>query len=85
MEDAVLLIRLGREEMEARDQLRAARERFNQILADTPSGIPHHHGSERIQRAGAEVRFWNHRSAEATRRIMDYLVSGKVPEEYADP
>jgi hypothetical protein len=85
MEDSALLIRLSREEREARDQLEAARQRFNQILSEIPSGIPQPDGNVRIQRAGADVRSLNRRSAEATKRLMDYLMYGTVPEGYKQP
>ena len=77
-------LRLEREEREARDQLRAAHERFCEIVSDIPSGIPQPDGAVRIQRAGAEVRRINRQHVEATKRLMDYILHGTVPEGYGD-
>lgn len=57
-----LRVRLKREERQALDQFRAARERFDQILSEVPSGIPQPDGNLRIHRAGRELRYFNRRS-----------------------
>jgi hypothetical protein len=73
--------RLEREEREALEQFRAAHNRLNEILKDVPSGIPHPDGSVRIQHAGAAVRFHSRKVADATRRLLDYLTKGIIPDE----
>jgi hypothetical protein len=80
MDDPNPFARLQLEESEALKQLKAARDRFNRILAETPGGVPQPDASLRIQRAGAEVRKLNRQAAEANQRLMDYLMHGRVPE-----
>jgi len=79
-----LRVRLQCEERQALDQFRAARERFDRILAEVPSGIPQPDGNLRIQRAGQEVRHFNRLSSEASKRLLDYMVRGVVPEGYRE-
>jgi len=80
MDDPDAFARLQRLESEALKRLKAARDRFNQILAETPSGTPDGDGNLRIQQAGAEVRKLNRQAAEANKRLMEYLMHGRVPE-----
>jgi len=82
--DSGLRVRLKREERQALDQFRAARERFDQILSEVPSGIPQPDGNLRIHRAGRELRYFNRRSTEASKRLLDYIVRGVIPAGYRD-
>lgn len=84
MEDDTLRARLEREEREARDCLRAAREDFDRNLSEIPSGLPQPDGTERIRFAGAKVRHLNQLSNQATRRLMDYLVAGVLRDNPGD-
>ena len=78
----VHLERLERAEYEARIALQVARNRFDDIINEIPSGIPHPDGALRIHRAGAEVRRCELNHAVATKRLHDYLIHGSVPEGY---
>jgi len=79
--DQHLVSRLQREEKTAQEQLQDAHKKYNEIMSDL-GVVPHPDGSLRIQKAGAELRLRNRESAEATRRLMEYVVHGKVPEGY---
>jgi hypothetical protein len=76
--------RLERKEQEAREELLRARIRFSEVLAEVPGTIPQSDGNLMIQQLGAEVRLLNLQYTAASRRLMDYLVFGVVPEGVDD-
>jgi len=80
--DPKLISRLKREEKAAQDQLEGCHQRFKETLSDI-GYIPQPDGTLRIYHAGAEVRRSTRQSAEATKRLMDYIVHGRVPEGYS--
>jgi hypothetical protein len=58
-----------------------ARAEFNEVIADTPSGLPHPDGSLRVELASRGKQ----RAAEALQRALhrhnDFLLHGKVPSD----
>jgi hypothetical protein len=74
--------RLEHEERKAREELLRARIKFNEVLADVRGTIPQSDGNLLIQQAGANVRVLNLQYTAASRRLMDYLVYGVIPEDF---
>jgi len=74
MPEDLILARLEREEWEAHQALTDACQKFNQVIKEMPSGMPHPDGSLRIQQAGAELRRCNRLHNEASGRLMDHLM-----------
>jgi hypothetical protein len=76
--DLDLRVRLEREQRQALDQLSAARNRFNNIVSRLPPGAR----DVQIRRAGDELGSLQRQSIDATKRLMDYLMHGKLPDGY---
>jgi len=71
---------LEREEYAAREEVRQARARYQEIISEIPSGLPPPDGAARIQRAGAAVRYYEQKLSQASRRLMDFLVAHPKPQ-----
>jgi len=79
--DQNLVSRLPHQERTAQNNLQNAQRKYNATIAELGK-IPHPDGSLQLQQAGAEVRRLNRESADATRRLMDYVIRGKMPDGY---
>jgi hypothetical protein len=77
MSDVSLHKRFEHEERTALEELRRARARFNDIIAQPPGPAR----DLQIQQVGAEVRALNHSYTVATKRLINYLLSAAAPGE----
>mgnify|MGYP003701391399 CR=1 FL=1 len=59
----------------------AASARFDALVKETPSGLPHPDGAMRIQQAGLASRTALQRYMWAMKRFAEYSVSGTVPDD----
>ena len=58
--------------------------RFDELVKETPSGLPHPDGAMRIQQAGLASRTALRRYMLAMKRFAEYSVSGTVPDDLKD-
>ena len=85
MDKAALFSRLQREERESADRLWSARLAYTDLVAQIGTrGSSTDERLERLRQAGVEVRRLNQESIAATKRMIDYLMRGTVPEGYED-
>ena len=61
-------------------RFRAARDHFQQLIADVPSEIPHPDGSLRLQQAGAEKRAAIAALSQALSRHNAFVLRGEIPQ-----
>jgi len=59
----------------AHEAYRIAASRYNNILNDLPSGIPHPDGSARIRQAGDEMRRALAAYSQAVQRLSKFILS----------
>jgi hypothetical protein len=76
LEDLDLRVRLEREQRQALDKLRYARDVLNNVNSALQTGISEATDDSLLTRARAEVVALNQEWLEATRRLMDYLMQG---------
>jgi hypothetical protein len=72
---------LQQAERAARQNYESAIELFNQVASDVPSGYPPPDGTDRIHRAGEELRLAQRVYNEANRRLSDFVMLGKIPKD----
>ena len=58
-----------------------ASKRYNEVLSDIPSGIPHPDGTDRIHLASREYKDSREAAAAAMKRLSDFLIRGTIPPE----
>jgi hypothetical protein len=75
-----------------KDQLDKARSihlassaRFDLLIKDGPSGLPHPDGSMRVQEAGKQMRTALQSYMQALKRFSEFTVSGTVPKDLLPP
>jgi hypothetical protein len=74
------ILRVLRAELAAAQHRRdEAAGRFDQIIRDVPSGIPHPDGTERIKQASGEYGRTQSEALAAFARLNDFLIHGKIP------
>ena len=59
----------------------AASKRYNEIVSDIPSGIPHPDGTDRIRQASGEYKASREVASEAMKRLSDFLIRGIIPPD----
>jgi hypothetical protein len=74
-----------------RDEFEAAKRRmnlasmkFNEVVRDIPSGLPHPDGTQRIQNVGRELEDAREKLAAAIVRLNDFVSREIVPEDLRD-
>jgi len=76
------ILRMLRAELAAAQHRREdASERFDTMIREVPSGIPHPDGSERIRQIASEYGRTQAEAAAAFGRLNDFLIHGKVPPD----
>ena len=74
-----------KEEFEAaKRQMNLASQRFNEVVRDIPSGLPHPDGTQRIQNVGRELVDAREKLAAAIARLNDFVSHEVVPEDLRD-
>ena len=68
----------------ARHRRDEAAERFDEMISEVPSGIPHPDGTERIRQVSAAYGRTQAEMAAAFGRLNDFLIHGKVPGHLND-
>ena len=74
-----------REDFEtAKRQMNLASQRFNDVVRDIPSGLPHPDGTQRIHNAGRELADAREKLAAAIARLNNFVSREIVPEDLRD-
>ena len=74
-----------RDEFEAaKRRMNVASMKFNEVVRDIPSGLPHPDGTQRIQNAGHELIDAREKLAAAIARLNDFVSHDVVPEDLRD-
>lgn len=74
-----------KEEFEAaKRHMNLASQRFNEVVRDIPSGLPHPDGTQRIQNVGRELADAREKLAAAIARLNDFVSREIVPEDLRD-
>jgi hypothetical protein len=68
----------------AKRQMNFASQRFNEVVRDIPSGLPHPDGTQRIHNAGRELADAREKLAVAIGRLNDFVSREVVPEDLRD-
>ena len=68
----------------AKRQMNIASQRFNEVVRDIPSGLPHPDGTQRIQNVGRELADAREKLAAAISRLNDFMTREVVPEDLRD-
>jgi len=76
------ILRMLRAELAAAQHRRdEASERFDEMIREVPSGIPHPDGSERIRHVASEYGRTQAAATAAFGRLNDFLIHGKIPPD----
>jgi len=73
--------RLTEDLEKARAQSKAASDAFNEVLKETPSGLPHPDGTQRIRNASVEKAAAHSRLTRAMARMDSFIIAGKIPDD----
>ena len=74
-----------RDEFEAaKRRMNAASSKFNEVVRDIPSGLPHPDGTQRIHNAGRELVDAREKLAAAIARLNDFVSREIVPDDLRD-
>jgi hypothetical protein len=74
-----------RDEFEAaKRRMNAASLKFNEVVRDIPSGLPHPDGTQRIHNAGRELVDAREKLAAAIARLNDFVSREIVPDDLRD-
>ena len=74
-----------RDEFEAaKRRMNAASSKFNEVVRDIPSGLPHPDGTQRIHNAGRELVDAREKLAAAIARLNDFVSHEIVPDDLRD-
>jgi len=68
----------------AKRRMNLASQKFNEVVRDIPSGLPHPDGMQRIQNAGRELADAREKLAAAIARLNDFVSHEVVPEDLGD-
>jgi hypothetical protein len=68
----------------AKRQMNFASQRFNEVVRDIPSGLPHPDGTQRIHNVGRELADARGKLAAAITRLNDFVSREVVPEDLRD-
>ncbi len=68
----------------ATEESRAASERFNAVVNESPSGVPHPDGSQRIYNASREYSAAFAELMRAMERLNNLIVHDTVPDDLKD-
>jgi hypothetical protein len=69
---------------DAKRQMNIVSQRFNEVVRDVPSGLPHPDGTLVISNAGRELAEARAKVASAIDRLHAFITHGIVPEEMQD-
>jgi len=73
------------EEFEAsKRRMNVASMKFNEVVRDIPSGLPHPDGTQRIQNVSRELADSRKKLADAIARLNDFVSRKIVPEDLRD-
>jgi len=64
--------------------MNAASMKFNEVVRDVPSGLPHPDGTQRIHNVGRELLDAREKLAAAITRLNDFVSRDVVPEDLRD-
>jgi len=73
--------RLTEDLEKARAQSKAASDAFNEVLKETPSGLPHPDGTQRIRNASVEKCAAYSRLMRAMARMDSFIIAGAIPDD----
>jgi hypothetical protein len=74
-----------RDEFEAaKRRMNIASTKFNEVVRDIPSGLPHPDGTQRIHNVGRELVDAREKLAAAITRLNDFVSHEIVPEDLRD-
>ena len=74
-----------REEFEAaKRRMNIASVKFNEVVREIPSGLPHPDGTQRIHNVGRELADAREKLAAAIARLNDFVSREVVPEDLRD-
>ena len=59
----------------------AEADAFNAVLKETPSGLPHPDGTQRIRNASVEKAAAHSRLTCAMARMDSFIIAGKIPDD----
>jgi hypothetical protein len=65
----------------AKKQLKAASSKFDEVVRDVPSALPHPDGTYRIRKVSVEYSIARERLIIAHTRLNDFLTRGVIPED----
>ena len=65
----------------ARSRHASARERFDRVIQEVPSGVPHPDGTQRIHAAGREINAALEAYLYALKRFSDFVLYRIVPAD----
>jgi hypothetical protein len=68
----------------AKQKMNLASRRFNEVVRDIPSGLPHPDGTQRIHNLGRELADAREKLAAAIARLNDFVSREVVPEDLRD-
>src|SRR5579864_4502698 len=68
----------------AKQTMNLASQRFNEVVRDIPSGLPHPDGTQRIHNVGRELADAREKLAAAITRLNDFVSREVVPEDLRD-
>jgi hypothetical protein len=75
-----------RDEFEAaKRRMNSASRKFNEVVRDIPSGLPHPDGTQRIHNLSRELADAREKLAAAITRLNDFVSYEVVPEDLRDP
>jgi hypothetical protein len=74
-----------RDEFEsAKRRMNVASIKFNEVVRDIPSGLPHPDGTQRIHNVGRELADAREKLAAAITLLNDFVSHKVVPEDFRD-
>jgi len=65
----------------AKAQAEAASDAFNAVLKETPSGLPHPDGTQRLRNASVEKAAAHSRLMRAMARVDSFIIAGEIPDD----
>ena len=65
--------------------MNSASRKFNEVVRDIPSGLPHPDGTQRIHNLSRELADAREKLAAAITRLNDFVSYEVVPEDLRDP
>ena len=75
---------LANEYEDAKRQMNAVAQRFNEVVRDIPSGLPHPDGTLLISRLARDLAAARANVATAIERLHAFVTKGIVPEDLED-